>query len=102
MRRPKTSHLNAQQLRAFAECYETFATFAFTVLCARAEVLVVGKVCKGSLLVVFFVYFFFLFFFGFEMNVSIHFTLHCVSSGASHAKRTAGLGSHSGPEEFEG
>lgn len=35
--------------------------------------------------------------FGFEMNVSIHFTLHCVPSGARHAKRTAGLGSQSHP-----
>lgn len=59
-----------------------------------ALVLVVGKVCKGSQLAVF-LFFVVVFFLGFEMNVSIHFTLHCVPSGASHAKRTAGLGSHS-------
>lgn len=56
---------------AFAECCETFATFAFTALCAslcvcvleclwvcmcgngRSAWLVVGKVCKGSQLAVF-------------------------------------------------
>lgn len=92
------------------------ATFAFTVLCGNGSgrPASVGKVCKGFWLAVFvwfmLLYCLFLlllllpllllllfFFLGFEMNVSIHFTLHCVPSGARHAKRTAGLGSQSHP-----
>lgn len=81
------------------------ATSAFTVLCgerpARAALLVVGKVCNGFRLAVFvwftllFCLLLFLFFLWVRMNVSIHFTLHCVPSGARHAKRTAGLSSQS-------
>lgn len=107
MRRPKTSHLNAQQLRANAETFCHFCIHSFVWRGGCEGRPVVGKVCKGFRLAVF-VWFTLLFclllllllfcscfFFGFEMNVSIHFTLHCVPSGARHAKRTAGLSSQS-------
>jgi len=54
-----TPECTAARSEVFAECYETFATFAFTVfMCVcvlhGSKCLVVVKVCKGSRLVVFF------------------------------------------------